>query len=578
MEAIVLPILRFLQGPKQFNIPIFQRRYSWEKQHCQRLWDDLLRIGNNTGIKSHFIGSVVYIEPGTQNTGGVTKMLIIDGQQRLTTLSLLLSALSRAIKARGIDIGITSRKLVNYYIFNDEEEGELRYKQLLTEHDRETMIQLMDGNSNWFQVNNGLIELIDSKELPDSKSLSLVENYSFFEENLNDVNHEAIYKGIQKLRIVDIALDRNQDNPQLIFESLNSTGLSLSQADLIRNYVLMGQEPDNQKQLYMEYWLSMEKKFGKEYTKRFDRFIRDYLTVATRQIPNIRAVYEKFKEHLPVVENIENLNESLSELSRFARHYVNIVLLEEENLHLKECFRDIQDLRMEVSFPFLLEVYEDFKNGVIDDEEIIQILRLIESYVFRRAICGIPTNSLNKTFAALLTEVDKNNYLDSLKKIFIEKVSYRRFPKDHEFRQGFVIKDVYHFDRCNYLLRKLENHDNKQPIHRIEKFTIEHIMPQNDDLSEEWQEELGENWKEIQEKYLHTIGNLTLTGYNAELSDRSFREKKALKPGGFCDSRLRLNASLVNTDHWNEEAIQTRAKQLAEKALEIWIYPKLTDL
>ena len=578
MEARDTDFLQLLDGRKQFSVPIFQRRYSWEKKHCEKLWDDVLRLGQDHENPSHFLGSIVYIEPKVSNASGVRELHVIDGQQRLTTLTLLLAAFSRSIEGQNTDIGITSEELSDYYL-NTRKTDELRYKQLLTHHDRDTLIQLLDGNNKgWFRIINqgdrgSLIRLLEDKELPIDASPQLLENYRFFETELNDVNLETVYNGIQKLRVVDIALDRSHDNPQLIFESLNSTGLSLSQADLIRNYVLMGQEPDFQDRLYREYWLPMEQSFGNEYTKRFDRFIRDYLTLETRQIPNIRSVYEKFKLYLPTIEDPEILEMTLGDISCYAKHFVNIALLQERDPELQACFKDIQVLRVEVSFPFLLEVYEDYTREKIEKAEIIEILRLVESYVFRRAVCGIPTNSLNKTFAALMTEVSKDNYLESLRGAFLRMTSYRRFPRNNEFKRELLIKDVYNFDRCSYLLRKLESHGHKEPFDAAE-YTVEHVMPQNRDLSEAWQEELDENWQEIQEKYLHTIGNLTLTGYNPELSDRSFTEKKHLDPGGFLQSRLRLNDSLIQVGKWDEPAIQNRAEELAEKALKIWISPQ----
>lgn len=581
MEARDTDFLQLLDGRKQFSVPIFQRRYSWEKKHCERLWNDILRLGQNSENPSHFLGSIVYIEPKVSNASGIRELHVIDGQQRLTTLTLLLAALSRVINGQESDIGITADELSDYYL-NNRKTDELKYKLLLTEHDKDTLIQLLNGSSGgWFKQEdgiNGQIQLVEDKDLPPNYSLQLLENYRFFETRLKGNDLETVYRGIQKLRIVDIALDRNHDNPQLIFESLNSTGLTLSQADLIRNYVLMGQESKFQNILYKEYWLPMEQSFGIEYTKRFDRFIRDYLTIETKQIPNVRGVYEKFKVYLPAIEDHEILEMALMDISCYAKHYVNIALLKEQDKQLQECFKDIQDLRMEVAIPFLLEVYEDYKQGKINKSEIIQILRLIESYVFRRAICGIPTNSLNKTFAALTTEggFDKNRYLESLKSVFSRMESYRRFPRDHEFKREFLIKDVYHFDRCNYLLRKLENYGHKEPFN-AEEYTVEHIMPQNPNLSNEWKQELGENWQELQKNYLHIIGNLTLTGYNPELSDHSFSQKKELKPGGFRDSRLRLNESLVDTGRWNEIAIQKRAEELAQKALKIWISPTLNE-
>lgn len=562
MQATETSFLKFLRVPNQFRIPIFQRRYSWEEQHCEKLWQDVLRVGRDNEISSHFLGSIVYIEPGVQNVAAVSELLVIDGQQRLTTLSLLLLALRRAIEESGNEIGITPKQISNYYLFNADEEGELRYRQLLTDHDKDT-----------------LIHLLENRELPPNASPRLVGNYRFFETKLQTTNLEEVYAGIQKLAIVDIALDRRYDDPQLIFESLNSTGLNLSQADLIRNYVLMGQELDFQNKLYNDYWRPMEQRFGDAYTKRFDSFVRDYLTLKRQQITNIDDVYETFKMHVPRQTTPDALETIITEISRYSKHYVRIVLGKEKNTELRDCFADINTLEVTVAFPFLLEVYEDYTQGCIQKSEFIEILRLVESYVFRRAICDIPTNSLNRTFAGrLMPKVNKSNYLKSLKKAFLdlsEQSSSYRYPTDSEFKQEFLVKGVYNnLGRCRYLLRKLENHENKQPVHCIEDYTIEHVMPQNPDLSDEWKEELGENWQEVQEKYLHTIGNLTLTGYNPELSDHSFSEKKEHEPGGFRDSRLRLNDSLLRVQKWNEDAILARAKKLAEKALKIWIYPE----
>ena len=553
MKANETNFLPFLQGPKQFLVPIFQRRYSWEKKHCQRLWDDIMRIGANPGITSHFLGSIVYMQPGVGNISTVPEFLVIDGQQRLTTLSLLLLALGEAIVETESEIGISPKQLSNYYLFNADEEGELLYKQLLTRHDKETLIQLLERRE------------------PADASHRLVENYAFFEAKLRRADLGVVFTGIKKLMVVDIVLNREHDNPQLIFESLNSTGLSLSQADLIRNYVLMGQDLEFQERIYEEYWFPMERRFGKEYAKKFDRFIRDYLTLKMDQIPNVADVYDSFKMYVPSIESQAALERVIAEIARYSEHYVRIALLQEDEPELQACFEDIQELRVEVAFPFLLGVYEDWTQGHIKKAELIEILRLVEGYVFRRAICGIPTNSLNKTFAALMQEVDKSNYLESVKVAFSQMASYRRYPRDYEFRQEFLVKDVYNFRGRNYLLRKLENHERKEPV-PILAYTIEHVMPQT--LSEDWEDELGENFRDAQEKYLHTAGNLTLTGYNPELSNRSFSEKQDME-GGFRDSPLRLNRSLAQAEKWDEAAIRERAEELAEKALQIWVYPEV---
>ncbi len=552
MKANEVNFLKFLQGPKQFLIPIFQRRYSWDKRHCDQLWKDILRVGKDKNAQAHFLGSVVYMEHGLYSVSTIPQLLVIDGQQRLTTLSLLLSALGSAIEAKGVEIGITRRRLENYYLFNADEDDLYRYKQLLTRRDNDTLIQLLEN-----------------KELPDDASPRLLDNYQFFEEKLRSENLEVVYNGIQKLMIVDISLNRDYDNPQLIFESLNSTGLDLSQADLIRNYVLMGQERNIQNRLYEDYWFPMEHRFGDEYTKRFDRFIRDYLTLKTRRIPNIRSVYEHFKNEVDNQEQPEALEATIAEISRYSRYYVRIALLQEDDPEFLAYFEDIHALNVETVFPFLLEIYEDYMQGQLEKAEVIDILRLIESYIFRRAICGIETRGLNRIFATLMLKIDKSNYLESLKRAFAQMPSSQRYPSDAEFNEQFCIKDVYNFHPCSYLLRKLEDHGHSREPIRLEDCTIEHVMPQT--LSEQWKTELGENWEKVHEKYLHTIGNLTLTGYNSELGNHTFVDKQ-LMDGGFLDSPLHLNQILAEVEQWNEMAIVGRAEILAKKAREIWPY------
>lgn len=392
------------------------------------------------------------------------------------------------------------------------------------------------------------------------------------------VDLKAIYEGVRKLIIIDIVLNPQADDPQLIFESLNSKGTELSQADLIRNYVLLGQEPDLQNKLYATYWYPMEQSFGAEYAKRFDSFIRDYLTLKTQQIPNKRRVYESFKRYVADKRAPEALEAIIKEIVHYSKHYIRIALLEETDREFRACLADIHALGVEVVFPYLLGIYEAYSRGVIEKTDVIEIFRLIESYVFRRVICGIPPNSLYEFFAllarAVLVTIDvvkiddetvrwlKSNIgiVSSIRKIF-------HFPSDNEFKQEFLIKDVYHLRICDYLLRKLESYGHEEPI-SIEDYTIEHVMPQK--LPDEWKAELGNDWSEVYEKYLHAIGNLTLTGYNPELSNRSFNQKQEM-PGGFQDSPLHLNRSLVQAERWNETSIVKRAEMLSEKACKIWI-------
>lgn len=547
MKANEENLLKFLDGTKQFILPIYQRRYSWTKEQCEQLLEDVCRIGRNENITSHFLGSIVSREEVSTR---VQQLYVIDGQQRLTTVSLLLSALGRAIQARGADIGIDQNQIKGYYLFNEKEDGDLRYKQILTTHDKETLIQLLEEVS-----------------LPDNSSL-LTNNYQFFEDKLKSVDLDVIYKGIDKLMIVSIALESASDNPQLIYESLNSTGLKLSQADLIRNYVLMGQKFDFQKSLYENHWYPMEQRFGKEYAKRFDLFIRDFLTLKTQQIPNKGQVYESFKRYVDDKRKPEDLEAVIKEIVHYSELYVRIVLLEEPDRELRFCFEDIHTLGVEVVIPYLLGVYEDYTLGQIQKAEVIKILQLVESYVFRRAICDIPTNILNKTFAGLIGQIDGSKHLQSLEIAFSKMSGRSLFPKDEDFQREFQTKDVYNFRTRNYLLRKLENHERKEPIN-IEDYTIEHVMPRS--LSDDWRVELGENCTEVHEKYLHTIGNLTLTGYNSELSNSTFIAKQLME-GGFLDSPLRLNADLREAERWGEDTIIKRAEMLSEKALNIWCH------
>ena len=549
MDANKENMLEFLEGKKQFVLPIFQRRYSWTKEQCSKLWDDVVRVGGNEETPSYFLGSIVSIGDGGAT---VPKFLVIDGQQRLTTLSLLLMALGRTINLRNVDIRLDGIRIdqdyLADYVFNPREDGERRFKQLLTQHDRDTLIQLLE-----------------SGEASDRNSL-LVENLRFFEDKLKRANLEVVYKGIKKLIIVDIALDSGTDNPQLIFESLNAKALPLSQADLIRNFVLMGQEHNAQTRLYENYWYPMEQRFGDEYSKRFDLFIRDYLTLKTGQIPNTKKVYESFKRYVDDKRRPEALEKEIREIVRYSEYYVRIVLLQEPDRDIRACFKDIKTLDVAVAYPFLLGVYGDYADKQLQKEEIIEVTRLVESYVFRRTICDIPRNTLNKTFAGIMGRIDKNKYVHSLKIALSRMTGRQLFPLDNDFQREFQSRNMYDLDTCNYLLEKLENYERKETV-SAKDFTIEHIMPQT--LSDEWQEELGENWIDLHERYLHTIGNLTLTGYNPELSNASFKEKLEIT-GGFRDSPLRLNASLRNVERWDEAVIVERSEILAEKACKIW--------
>lgn len=556
MKATSANLLSIIKGPRQFIIPIYQRTYSWLLPQCNKLFNDILKISSNESMQGHFIGSVVYFQESIHTVSDVPKLLVIDGQQRLTTVTLIVIALAEFIRDNNVEIDTTFTKLQNYYLLNAEEDSELRYKLLLTKRDKETLINLINGI-----------------EPAEDHSLRLVENYKFFKSKISKENIGDVYNGILRLFIVDVALEKDKDNPQLIFESMNSTGLDLSQADLIRNYILMGQDIKLQTLLYEQFWFPMEQSYGNEYAARFNWFIRDYLSVKTGIIPTISQVYEDFKIYVQNDKSSSTITEVVQDIFKYSGYYVNMVLRKEKNLELKKLFSNILKLKVDVSYPFLLPVYNDYTDEVITVEEFKEIIKLVENYVFRRAICGIPTNSLNKTFSTLYKSVDKFQYMESIKAAFQLMENYKRFPDDIEFVREITSKDVYNFRSRNYLLHSLENYNRKEFVN-MDDYTIEHIMPQNPKLSAKWQNMLGENWQEIQKAYLHTLGNLTLTGYNSELSDHPFDIKKSVE-GGFDDSPLRLNRFMQNIDIWNEDMINKRAKLLASLAINIWKAPDL---
>jgi uncharacterized protein with ParB-like and HNH nuclease domain len=560
MKASEVPLTKFLDGTRQFIIPIYQRTYSWTEKECEKLWNDIIQVAKNKDIPAHFIGSIVYIEKGLYQVSDVPQLLVIDGQQRLTTLTLLLAAFGDALDKQENDEGITSKKISKYF-FNYEETGDKHYKLILTQSDEVT-----------------LINILEKRTIPEKYSKNIVNNYKFFQNQItkNEVDLNTLYEGIRKLIIVDISLDSNYDNPQLIFESLNSTGLELSQADLIRNYVLMDQEREQQNEIYKNYWYPIEESFGhSEGTEYFDRFMRDYLTIKTGVLPNIRDVYSSFKEFFTSQD--KSIKDLVIDIHYFSKFFVKLFKETEEDIQINRVIHNINSLKVDVAYPFLLEVYVDCDKGIISKDELLEIFLLVESYVFRRAICEIPTNSLNKTFPNLRSEIEKDTYVESVKVAFNLKESYRRFPSDEEFRSRFIHKNVYNTTRIRkYILDKLENAERPKERVNVDDFTIEHILPQNKNLSEQWRNKLGENWKEIQEKYLHTIGNLTLTEYNSELSDNSFLEKRDME-GGFAGSPIKLNRILGNLENWNEEEIIKRANSLAEKAIDVWKFPKVSQ-
>lgn len=567
MKATEANLLKFLRKSPQFVIPIYQRNYSWTSTQCRQLWADLMRAGRDDKVNAHFIGSIVYVERGLSSVTSQESLLVIDGQQRLTTSTLLIAALAKHFESQGLGEileAFSNKKLRNYYLLNPDEDGERHFKLILSETDKDT-----------------LLAILQNAPMPPEASSRINENYALFQELIASHQGEltAICQGLAKLVIVDVSLDRAHDNPQLIFESMNSTGLELSQADLIRNYILMGLEPKLQTELYKTYWRPMERAFGQAaYVVHFDAFMRHYLTAKTGEIPNVREVYVAFKAFARSLKG--DTRDLVADIRAYASYYCAMALQTETDAALKQAFHDLRELKVDVAYPFLLDVYHDYKAERLSNDEVLQIIRLVESYVFRRAICEIPTNSLNKTFAGMSRTLKKDRYLESVQAAFLLLPSYRRLPADDEFQRQIKVRDLYNFRSRGYWLRRLENHGRKERV-MVEDYTIEHILPQNQALSHDWQAELGPEWERIQQTWLHTLGNLTLTGFNSEYSDRPFAYKRDLvtnkdgDPVGFAHSPLKLNMGLGKVASWDEAAIKARADRLATDAAKVWRYPHL---
>lgn len=567
LQAGETTLNKLLNTSRQFIVPIFQRNYSWQKSQYEQLWFDILRASKFKEKQNHFIGSIVYIDMGTP-AGRPQQLLLIDGQQRLTTISILLCAIKDYVQKFNLETKLINlAKIKNQFLYNSDEIDEDRYKLLLNVQDKETYIKLIDNTI--FTVNK--------------PATNIIKCYEFFYERIEDFikQHgqiDEIYAGIFKLSLVSISLDKDSDNPQMIFESMNSTGKDLSQTDLLRNYLLMDLTPEKQTRLYKTYWKPMEELFGEDIYKndlnKFDYFIRDFLTLKsdTGHICKINNVYENFKRYY-LDNNCEKFT-VLKDLFTYAKYYACIDLLQENDDELKLYWQEFKKLDSHVVYPFLLKLYDDYSRQILIKEDFKKILQVVISYLWRRAICEIPTNSLSKTFATLYQAVDKEDYVNSIIKAFVFKSSYKRFPSDYEVREKLQTKDIYHFRLRKYLLEALENYYHKEPIDlNTANYTIEHIMPQNIEHNLSWQQMLGEDWQEVHSLYLHTLGNLTITGYNAEMSNKSFVEK-VNGESGFKHSHLKLNESIAQCDVWNKKAIQRRTNILTDIILKIWKYPE----
>ena len=565
MKASPLQLSKFLQKQDtQFVIPIYQRNYDWTEEHCKQLLDDIIEVGkaHKDEARVHFIGSIVYVCNDEYTTDEIEQFVIIDGQQRITTITLLLMALYHYAKEYN-DTKL-SETILEYYIINkNAEDDAFKVKLKATENN-----------------DRDLHFLLESQQIPNSRFSNIKNNYNFFKNNITDENRNIVYEGFKRLLFVEIRLERGKDNAQKIFESLNSTGLDLSQADLIRNYVLMELEPSEQNRLFLKYWERIEqytKLGGKSFVSEF---IRDFLTIKQGEIPNKDSVYVSFKK-MYSIETMDTIEPVLNELLNFAAIYQ--MLINPETIEDKDVRRELEYIKyieVNVSYPFLLQLIDDYLHEKIDKKTLVNVLRFIQTYVCRRFIVDLPTNALNKIFMTLYRQIDKADYENSIYQYVLTRSGKVRMPSDVEIRNFLADKDLYNAkSRMKmYILERLENFDSKEKVAIIgnSDITIEHIFPQKPD--EKWKQELSEKeYADFSNLYLHTIGNLTLSGNNGNLGNKSFLEKKTMnrdeKEQGYLYSRLWLNRYLREIDEWNAENYNKRTDILIKRFINIWQLP-----
>ncbi len=576
MDAGPLKLVDLItQQSSRLVVPVYQRPYSWDKGNCEQLWGDVLSVARR-GAASHFTGSVVWVQDGTMSASGVTPRLVIDGQQRLTTAMLLVVALARYARSHpDAELAFSVDEIIDGgYLVNKYKKGDDHYRLTLSQGDRDVLRALVDNVTN--------------PESPLPKDVcKLTENLAFFEERLaclEDVN--SVWQGLHRLEVVSISLTQGQDNPQLIFESMNSTGKDLACADLVRNFVLMGYPADEQAELYANYWRPIEETLGVGTDDAvFDRFIRCWLTIVMApETPSSRDVYRLFKQHAIEggFDRPAAMKGLLSELRRCANHYACVVLGAETDPQLRSAFADVEALGITVTGVLLVYLYGCYESGALGHDGLVRATRVIESYVFRRLACDIASHGLNKFFPSLVARLEKARQMgqdltDALEIMLMgEDGTPRRFPTDGEFVAALRTRNVYGFKKAPLLLSRLENSYHPKAPHDFSSgaYTIEHIMPQAALNHDEWRAFLGENPQEAFETHVHTLGNLTLTAYNSELSDCSFAEKKKRVIGGYDNDFVVISQDLKDTDTWTPSQIEERGYRLATRAVEVW--PALT--
>lgn len=562
MKANENNILRFIGGTdKKFIIPVYQRPYSWKKENCVQLLKDLRDV-YTYNYESHFFGSIVFV---SQNNGVCEEHTIIDGQQRITTVSLLLLALRNYVTVHPeLSINVNPNKITNAYLTDEYSNNAKKLKLKLVQGDDEAYDNLIENKT------------------PIEKT-SVTANYNYFYNEIGKMNPteiEGLDSAITKLVIVSISLQpQNGDDPQLIFESLNSTGLDLEPADKIRNFVLMRMQSCEQERFYKKYWEPLESIVTRS---EMNRFIRYYLAVKTRKLSDEKKLYFEFKYYQEFSK--KSIETIIIDMIEFANYYNIIGNPEKKKKPYSSTLARINKMEIKTCVPLIMDLFKANAEGYISDDEMCSSFEIIENYIVRREICDLPTNALNKVFVQLGAEIDNDieddgmSYYDAFKYEILKRSGKSRYPNDHDFEDKFMVYDLYNAKAAikKYILERLENYGNRELV-AVEQLindgtlTIEHIMPQT--LTDDWKDMIGEKWELVHSKYKDTIGNLTLTAYNSDYSNSPFKVKKAMPEKGFKSSKLSLNDYIKQCESWSEAEIINRARILFKKAIKLWWLP-----
>ena len=546
----------FSESDTVFSIPVYQRDYNWQEKQCQRLFKDILQTGKNEKVSSYFLGSIVYIHDGIYGVGE-KEFHVIDGQQRMTTLTLLFLAIY--FKLKGTILAKDADKIYNQYVVNPYSEKEIKLKLLPPEENLYILNKISHNKFN---------------ELEAFQDRNMLKNYLFFEkelENLSFDDMKHLSNGIEKLIYIDIALEKGKDDPQKIFESLNSTGLDLSQGDLIRNYILMDLERGEQNRIYKEIWIPIENNCkvsdGSEITSYVSDFIRDYLTLKTEKISSKPKVFETFKAYYEK----EN-DEKLEDMKKYSEAYSYIIKPSlEKDRDIQRELDYLKSLDKTVINTFLIGILKDYKDNILEKDELVNMLILLQSYLWRRYITEKPTNALNKIFQGMYGKISRSgNYYENLVDILMAE----DFPTDEELESDLKLKNVYKDkEKLNYVFKKLENYNHNELIDfENEKITIEHIFPQKPNKA--WKENYSDNELEQMISFKDTISNLTLTGSNSNLSNKAFHEKRDDEVHGYRNSKLYMNKYLGRLEEWNLLSMEARFESLYDDIIKIWKRPE----